>query len=216
MDCDHSLELMSQALDGPLSPAQQAELSAHLNTCPHCAALYRELAEQSAALRALDAPFPEGLHQRILDQLPAQQQPKGKGRLVSLRRWGALAACAALPSRREEPDEATWPYLEIRVEERQPEPGLLHEVTARLADRAVRLCRMVREVPDSPAPDAEGNPPQSLHRLEPADVARRFFENRYHAAMPDGLAARFERAAREAADESAAAPEAPSPKSEQL
>ena len=96
MDCDHSLELMSQALDGPLSPAQQAELSAHLNTCPHCAALYRELAEQSAALRALDAPFPEGLHQRILDQLPAQQQPKGKGRLVSLRRWGALAACAAL------------------------------------------------------------------------------------------------------------------------
>ena len=96
MDCDHSLELMSQALDGPLSPAQQAELSAHLNTCPHCAALYRELTEQSAALRALDAPFPEGLHQRILDQLPAQQQPKGKGRLVSLRRWGALAACAAL------------------------------------------------------------------------------------------------------------------------
>ena len=96
MDCDHSLELMSQALDGPLSPAQQAELSAHLNTCPHCAALYRELTEQSAALRALDAPFPEGLHQRILDQLPAQQQPKGKGRLVSLRRWGTLAACAAL------------------------------------------------------------------------------------------------------------------------
>lgn len=142
--------------------------------------------------------------------------------LVSIPERGAaapadvLAACAALPSRREEPDEATWPYLEIRVEERQPEPGLLHEVTARLADRAVRLCRMVREVPDSPAPDAEGNPPQSLHKLEPADVARRFFENRYHAAMPDGLAARFERAAREAADESAAAPEAPSPKSEQL
>ena len=96
MNCDHSLELMSQALDGPLSPAQQAELSAHLHTWPHCAALYRELTEQSAALRALDAPFPEGLHQRILDQLPAQQQPKGKGRLVSLRRWGTLAACAAL------------------------------------------------------------------------------------------------------------------------
>lgn len=96
MDCEQALELMSQALDGPLAPALQAQLSAHLNTCPRCAALYRDLAQQSAALRALDAPFPEGLHQRILDHLPAQQQPKGKGRPLHLRRWGALAACAAL------------------------------------------------------------------------------------------------------------------------
>lgn len=96
MDCDRCLELMSQALDGPLSPAQQEELSAHLNICPDCAALYRELTQQSSVLRSLDPPFPEGLHQRILDHLPARQQPKAKGMLVHLRRWGALAACAAL------------------------------------------------------------------------------------------------------------------------
>ena len=140
--------------------------------------------------------------------------------LVSIPERGAaapadiLAACAALPPRDEAADEPAWPYLEIRVEERQPEPELLHKVTACLSDRAVRLCRMVRETPDRPETGAEDNPPQSLRKLEPADVARRFFENRYHAAMPDGLAARFERAAREAADESAGTPEELSPKSD--
>ena len=96
MDCDRCLELMSQALDGPLDPARQEELAAHLNLCPRCAALYRQMQEQSAALRSLDPPFPEGLHQRILDHLPPQERPQQKSKLVYLRRWGALAACLAV------------------------------------------------------------------------------------------------------------------------
>lgn len=125
-------------------------------------------------------------------------------RLVSIPQRGAaspgevLEACAALPLRSAEPDDSTWPYLEIRVEERQPEPALLNEVTQLLADRAVRLCRMVRETPAAPDTDAAAAAPESLRTLEPIDVARRVFEHKYHDAMPDELATRFERAAREA------------------
>lgn len=96
MDCHHCLDLMSQSLDGPLPPQLQSQLEEHLNTCPSCAQLYRELRAQSQALRELDCPFPDGLHQRILDQLPSRRPEVGRARRIHLRRWGALAACAVL------------------------------------------------------------------------------------------------------------------------
>ncbi len=125
--------------------------------------------------------------------------------LVSIPEKGAatpgevLEACAALPLRAAEPDDTAWPYLEIRVEERQPEPALLHQVSELLADRAVRLCRMVREVPDDDGPAAASAPPETLRTLDPADVARRVFEQKYHSEMPEEMARRFGQAASEAA-----------------
>ncbi len=96
MDCDQYLELMSQALDGPLSPESQAKLDAHLAGSPACRDLLKAMSQQSEVLRSLDCSIPENLHQKIMGNLPPQQLPQEKGRVLHFRRWAALAACAVL------------------------------------------------------------------------------------------------------------------------
>lgn len=96
MDCEHYEELLSAALDGELSAEEQRELDEHLARCPACAALFDELSAQCAALRELDCQFPDGLHERILDRLPPQQEKTPNKKLIPWRRWGALAACLVL------------------------------------------------------------------------------------------------------------------------
>ena len=98
MDCTRYEELMSAALDGELSTGERRELDRHLAECPACAALFSELGEQCAALRELDCPFPDGLHNQILENLPGQNAAPAK---VSVHktlhwRWAAVAACLVL------------------------------------------------------------------------------------------------------------------------
>ncbi|MBP3486071.1 MAG: zf-HC2 domain-containing protein [Oscillospiraceae bacterium] len=107
--CECYNEQMSAALDGELSAGERRELDAHLAVCPDCAALFERLSRHSAALRALECQTPTGLKDSILSRLPPQPspaeepkpspgaQPASKKAPVSLwRRWGGLAACAAL------------------------------------------------------------------------------------------------------------------------
>lgn len=93
MNCNEALELLSAALDGELSPAQQAQLDQHLALCPTCRALQAELLGLEEALGTLDVPAPAGLKDQIMKNLPPQQ---GKGHVVYWRRWSAMAAAAAL------------------------------------------------------------------------------------------------------------------------
>ncbi len=55
MSCEKTQELLSAYLDGDLSPAERAEVEAHLAACPECAGL---LARLRTALQAF-ASFPE-------------------------------------------------------------------------------------------------------------------------------------------------------------
>lgn len=93
MDCDRYLDLLSAAVDGSLSLEEQRALKAHLARCPSCTRLLEQLQAQSQILRTVEDVPPADLSARILSQLPAQ---KKRGLAVSWRRWGALAACAAL------------------------------------------------------------------------------------------------------------------------
>lgn len=95
MTCENALEAISAALDGELSPAQRAELDAHLASCPACAALFEELAGHSRLLRELDCEVPAGLSDRILSALP-EQSPAKKRTSPRWQRYGTLAACLAL------------------------------------------------------------------------------------------------------------------------
>ncbi len=96
MDCSDYLELISEGLDAPLTPARQAELEAHLGACPSCARLAQAMAQQSRALRDLDCSVPGGLRQEILAHLPPQRPARKVWMLHHPRRWAVLAACAAL------------------------------------------------------------------------------------------------------------------------
>lgn len=95
MDRTRYEALMSAALDGELSPQERQELDRHLAGCPACAALFDELGAQCAALRELDCPFPDGLHDRILNGLPEQEKAPAR-KTLHWRRWGAMAACLVL------------------------------------------------------------------------------------------------------------------------
>lgn len=120
-------------------------------------------------------------------------------RLISLPARGAaspdeaVALVAQLPRRDKHDNGDAWPYIEIRVSERQPEPGLLRAVTEELADKAVRFCRMVR-VTDTPEPAAEGGGAsfQTLQQLSATELAKRIFREQYQAEMPQEMLQRLE------------------------
>lgn len=89
-------EWISADLDGALSPAQHAQLEAHLNACPSCAQLYRELSQLSQDLHGLAPEVPPQLHQQILEGLPPQKAAPIRRFPRSWKAWGGMAACLAL------------------------------------------------------------------------------------------------------------------------
>ena len=99
---DEYVELISAAVDGALSPAQQEKLEAHLALCPECRALYEELTALYAAL--LDLPpveVPAGLTERIMAAVAAEQvlpfaPAEKKKPAAHWQRWLASAAVLAV------------------------------------------------------------------------------------------------------------------------
>lgn len=113
-------------------------------------------------------------------------------------RQEVLDACLNLPRREKRDEGDTWPYLEIRLAEEQPEPALLHEVMEQLADRAVRFCRMERVRPAAANGHEQPLPtPDELRHDDPLALAEAHFQARYGQPMPEALVERF-RAAEQA------------------
>lgn len=106
----------------------------------------------------------------------------------------ALAAIDELPKRGKNDAGDDWPYLELRVVEDQPQPALMHDVATALADRAVRFCRMVREVPNSARAKSAADTPTTLRALSPSEMANRLYEKRFNTPMTDALRSRLEQA----------------------
>lgn len=102
--CDESIELISAALDGALSPEEQARLEAHLAQCPACKALYEDLSMIHQNL--LDLPpveVPQGLTERIMDAVAAEAAqskvvplPQPRKSAFPWQRWAATAAAVAV------------------------------------------------------------------------------------------------------------------------
>lgn len=136
---------------------------------------------------------------RTLVTIPAQ------GRAVSAN--DVFDYIAQLPKRGKKDDGRTWPYLEIHVEESQPQPTLMHDVMEALQDRAVHFCRMQRVRPEGKLSDAKASDDatptaDALSAITPLELARRNFEVRYNAPMPDELVKRFTQAQQMAEKES--------------
>lgn len=97
MDCAAAHIALSAHLDGELTPAEEQELQEHLALCPQCRALQEELSALQKLLRQIDLPSPPPeLKERVMAHLPPQGKPKGKVMAIHWKRWGAMAAAAAL------------------------------------------------------------------------------------------------------------------------
>lgn len=106
-----------------------------------------------------------------------------------------LEAISQLPKREKDEAGDTWPYLEIRLLETQPEPELLYQVTEALQDRAVHFCRIVRVLPENEkTEDAVPQSHETLQSISPIEMAHRVFSGRYNSEMPAELEKRFKEA----------------------
>lgn len=102
-----------------------------------------------------------------------------------------LAALEALELP-EQPVEAHWPYLQVRAQLHEPEPGLRARIEAALQDKPVRLARIETSHARSDSPAAA--PALSideLNALEPASLLSRLYQQRYQQPLPDELMAAF-------------------------
>lgn len=100
--CDEYLELISAAIDGALSPNQQAKLEAHLAQCPDCRTLYEEMKTIHDTLAGLPpAEVPVGLTERIMEAVAADKviplvSTKKKKAPIRWQRWAVAAAAAVV------------------------------------------------------------------------------------------------------------------------
>lgn len=100
--CDEYIELISAALDGALSPSEQARLGSHLVQCPDCKALYDDLNRIHNALRELPpVEVPVGLTDRIMKAVAADKviplAPTAKKKApIRWQKWLATAAVLAV------------------------------------------------------------------------------------------------------------------------
>ncbi len=92
MNCERYSEWLSDAVDGTLDPAQQAELDGHCRGCADCRELLSDLMEIRAAAATLDrlTPSPD-----MWNAIAAKLDP---------------SASAALPLRRDRPPMAASPF----------------------------------------------------------------------------------------------------------
>jgi len=99
MACDEYLELISAAVDGALSPAEEERLTAHLVDCPECRELLSDLQVLHARLSQLPAvEVPEGLTERILAAVEKDNVTPLPVKKPGFRwkRWASTAAVLAL------------------------------------------------------------------------------------------------------------------------
>lgn len=90
-------EKLSALLDGELSDAEREETLAHMEECETCRTYFAELSALRDALGDLEpVDVPEGFAAGVVARLHEENASKPAKKAGSWRRWGALAACAAV------------------------------------------------------------------------------------------------------------------------
>lgn len=131
--------------------------------------------ELVAEVREIRVPRTVDLH-----KVPASARPLDE----------VLAALSALelPERPEE----EWPYLQVRVQLTQPEPGLRAQIDTALAGKPVRLARIETTYPKNSNDSAAAQiSVDEMHTLAPADFFEKLYEHRYGEAPPPELMTAF-------------------------
>jgi exonuclease SbcD len=134
---------------------------------------------EGESARSIDAiPVPRFVDLLRVPDRP-QPVPEVLATLVSLQ----IPACT----------EEQRPYLEVRVSLAAPEPGLRAQVEAALNGKPVRLARIETTSPGNPAGEAVAQPValDDLDRLQPDDIFRKLYQQRYGGDAPANLLGAF-------------------------
>ncbi|MCQ2421233.1 MAG: zf-HC2 domain-containing protein [Clostridia bacterium] len=91
MNCEKMMELMSEKLDGCISPEDEKILTDHLDKCESCRALYETLSNLDDAVRDCQMEPPAALHDGVMEAI--RQEKNGK---TSRKTWSLVAAIAAV------------------------------------------------------------------------------------------------------------------------
>ena len=100
--CERYELLASLVLDGEAAAEEQAELAAHLKTCPACRAYMEDIQRIHKVFVQEEIAAPEGFAVRVMDRVreTEQDRPVEKTKKMAAfprwRRWAALAACCAV------------------------------------------------------------------------------------------------------------------------
>ena len=98
-DCAFYLELMSQGLDGQLSPEGEGSLKRHLEECDQCRLIHRQLCEVHEELADWEAvEVPDGFAQQVMERVKGlDARPAAKrAPFRVIHTFGTVAACALL------------------------------------------------------------------------------------------------------------------------
>ena len=91
-DCERYEQMISALIDGQLEPEEEAEVRAHMESCPDCAAMYEAFVLVGAAIREQDVP--DTLHEGIMAKVRAAEKARNtQNKIVRLRPILAAAAC---------------------------------------------------------------------------------------------------------------------------
>lgn len=94
MNCDKYLDLISARLDGELTAQEEADLTAHLQSCPACRAIAEDMKGLHSALTDLcEADAPPELSQTVMAKIKVERR---QSRRRVLRQLSGLAACLLL------------------------------------------------------------------------------------------------------------------------
>ena len=96
ISCDQALELISESLDGPLSPVDRAALDEHLAGCADCRALLADFQEMERTLPTLNAPVPPDFTRSVMDRVRAEKVVDLSAVRAARRPWKQWAATAAV------------------------------------------------------------------------------------------------------------------------
>lgn len=88
----HEHERLSAYLDDALTPAERAQVAAHLGACGECAARLAELAAVDAAVRTAPSEAPAGYFESFPARLRTRLEPKARPRRLPVWTWAAAAA----------------------------------------------------------------------------------------------------------------------------
>ncbi|MBS6367878.1 MAG: zf-HC2 domain-containing protein, partial [Clostridiales bacterium] len=78
MSCEEMLPLLHGHLDGANSAAEEAQLQAHLHTCPACRSLLHQYEQMDAQVQQLEVEAPEQLAAGVMYKIGLEKRGKRK------------------------------------------------------------------------------------------------------------------------------------------